>query len=104
MSDGHSTKRKSKKPSGKHPWVPYREYLQTKWWKTKRKQKLRSVNFKCERCGRLATLIHHKHYRSLWMEKNRDLEALCSRCHNAEHECLVQADAHLRSIMNPANP
>ncbi len=95
--------RKAKLAVPKQPRIPYSEYLQSAWWQNKRKEKLKSVNYRCNRCGSQAELqVHHLHYRSLWKEKNNDLEVLCKTCHQVEHECLVQADSHLRSINNPA--
>lgn len=81
-----------------HPYMPYAQYLETKWWKTKRRQKLKSTDGKCQRCGQPATQVHHLHYLSLWCEKNADLESICGPCHEREHECLVQCDRHMRSI------
>lgn len=78
--------------------IPYDEYLRTKWWRKKRKQKMNSVLWKCERCGGHATDVHHLHYRSLWNEGNCDLEALCRNCHHGEHDWRIQCDDHLRSI------
>lgn len=92
-------KRKTPKPSqhhGKH--VPYAVYLQSAWWALKRKQKLKSTRWKCERCLLPAQMVHHKHYRTLWREKNADLESICRACHESHHEALVQADNHLRAI------
>ncbi len=85
----------------KPKFIPYNEYLLSKWWKRKRVQKLKSTEWKCERCGEKATQVHHKHYRSLWKEKNSDLESICAACHQIQHECLVQCDSHLRSINSP---
>lgn len=91
-------KRNNKKSKQKH--IPYNEYLQSKWWRNKRLVKLKATKFKCERCRSEEDLrVHHKHYKSLWKEKNRDLETLCKTCHDSEHECLIQCNDHLRSIM-----
>lgn len=43
--------------------------------------------------------IPYSEYKTLWREKNKDLEALCTTCHHCEHECLVTANSHLASIM-----
>lgn len=93
-----SKRRYRKKQKVKHPRIPYNEYLHTKWWKSKRKQKLKSTNGLCERCGKIATTVHHKHYNSLWCEKNMDLESLCGLCHEGEHEGIIQAKKHMDSI------
>jgi 5-methylcytosine-specific restriction endonuclease McrA len=93
-------KRRNTRPDAPPKGIPYAEYLRSEWWLFKRKQKLGSVQHKCERCGREATQVHHKHYRTLGREKHRDLEAICRSCHSAEHEALIQADQHLRSVNN----
>ena len=64
----------------------YREhYLQSRHWYLMREKKLRAVKGACEDCGRRATEIHHKHYRSLGGERTDDLVALCSSCHRLRH-------------------
>jgi 5-methylcytosine-specific restriction endonuclease McrA len=78
--------------------IPYASYLESEWWKFKRRQKLDSVKGVCERCGRKATQVHHKHYKTLGRENNVDLEAVCGDCHQREHEGLIQARNHLDSI------
>ena len=77
----------------------YKKYLLGSWWKKKRVDKLRSIGWKCERCFATKKLeVHHRHYKTLGREKNRDLEVLCGKCHDIEHEALIQCDSHLRSI------
>ena len=78
--------------------LPYKQYLLSDWWKFKRKQKLKSVRYRCNRCGGKAWQVHHLHYKSLGQEKKSDLEALCGGCHSSEHECLVQCNSHLSAI------
>ena len=85
-------------PSQPKKGISYAEYLESPWWKFKRRQKLDSVKNRCGRCGEKATQVHHKHYRSLGREKHSDLEAICRPCHEREHEGLIQARAHLDSI------
>lgn len=83
----------------KHPWIPYKDYLVSKWWLTKRKQKIKSVGGKCERCGACRGLqVHHLHYKTLWREKNTDLEVLCGACHEKEHEHTIRMKNHIDSI------
>lgn len=78
--------------------IVYGEYLKTNWWKSKRRQKLDSTKHLCERCGGKANQVHHKHYRTLWREKNADLESICGDCHVAEHEGLIQSRNHMEAI------
>lgn len=66
--------------------MPYREYLQTEWWKRIKKAAIRRANFACQRCHKRAPLdVHHKTYDRLGTEHDQDLEALCRDCHNIEH-------------------
>lgn len=51
-----------------------------------------SKSYLCERCGRPATICHHKKYLNRWNIDNPEislnfdnLEALCQECHNQEH-------------------
>lgn len=76
----------------------YRDYLQSAWWKFKRAQKLQSVRWKCERCGKRATQVHHKHYDTLGRERHSHLEAICGPCHEREHESWIAANKHLDAI------
>lgn len=66
-------------------------YNSTAWRKTSRAYLL-SQNYICERCGKPASICHHKH----WLNSQNvsdpavalsfdNLEALCIDCHNAEH-------------------
>lgn len=97
-----SQKKAVSSPSQKKQWIDYPSYLLGNWWKSKRNLKLRSQNYRCEICGKKATQVHHKHYKTLGREKNADLVAICRQCHETHHECLVQCDRHLRSIENQA--
>lgn len=82
-----------------HPWIPYHEYLQSDWWKKRRRAKLRSAGFRCEKCGKGGPLqVHHLTYKTLWRERDRDLQVVCRGCHEGIHEVAIQADRHLRSI------
>ena len=63
----------------------YKRYLKSPWWRKKREEKFKSVAYLCERCGKAATEVHHKHYDSLGAEVLSDLEALCRPCHKKEH-------------------
>lgn len=52
---------------------------------------MRSVGWKCERCKKKATQVHHKRYVDargqsiLNREELTDTEALCRGCHRGEH-------------------
>lgn len=65
----------------------------SKKWQRVRKAYLESKNYICERCGKPATIVHHKTHLTAANVTNgaiaydfENLEALCQDCHNAEHE------------------
>ena len=92
-------RRKQQAFAREHPWIPYGEYLLSNWWKSKRKQKLASIGFRCENCHAVKNLhVHHLHYRTLWREKDSDLQVLCTSCHQGKHELDIQMNRHLRAI------
>lgn len=82
-------------------YANYDEYLKSKWWRQRRKQALDKAKNRCERCGEVPDKplhVHHKSYDRLGREKASDLEVVCYKCHHYEHEGVIQADNHLRSI------
>jgi hypothetical protein len=68
----------------------HRKYLSSAQWKKLKYRKLRSVGWKCERCGykgyKGQLHVHHKTYETKGSEDLNDLEVLCKRCHKAEHK------------------
>lgn len=67
-------------------------FYHSKAWETTRDAYMASVSHICERCGRAAKIVHHKRYldHDSVSDPNvtlsfDNLEALCLRCHNAEH-------------------
>jgi len=72
----------------------YEGYLRSKKWAIKRKLKLLSVDFRCEKCGYSGidetimekTLdVHHLTYDRLGDENLEDLQVLCRDCHERTH-------------------
>jgi 5-methylcytosine-specific restriction endonuclease McrA len=60
-------------------------------WKMTAARYLQEHNYRCERCGSIATQVHHKRYLSTpdgWERRFdfKNLEALCLNCHNEEHK------------------
>lgn len=97
----HKKSRKRNKrlqPSPPPQGISYGEYLLSEWWAFVRRRKLSQTRGRCERCPEKAVLVHHKHYKTLRREQNSDLESLCKQCHDIEHEGIIQAENHLRSI------
>ena len=72
------------------PWAE--SFYKSTAWKRTRFALLVDRNFTCERCGRRASMVHHKRYLT---ENNigdpeitlgfDNLEALCETCHQNEH-------------------
>lgn len=66
-------------------------YSSSKWVKTQAAYMM-SRNYICERCGDMASIVHHKIYITpenitdprITLDWN-NLEALCQDCHNKEH-------------------
>ncbi len=68
--------------------MPYRDYLQTPYWKAVAHQARRRAQFKCGLCGESAPLsVHHRTYENRGSEAEHltDLIALCSGCHETFH-------------------
>ncbi len=64
----------------------YQEYLISSHWKTIRERKLKSSNYRCERCGSPYMLqVHHLTYGNLQSENDKDLKVLCDYCHKTVH-------------------
>lgn len=62
-------------------------------WQKLRLMKLSTCNYLCEKCGQPAQIVHHKtpittdNVNDTSVTLNLDnLEALCSSCHNKEHD------------------
>lgn len=68
----------------------YYKYLKSTAWKTKRTEIFLERNGICERCNKsLLTSqfqVHHKTYKNIFNEQNKDLELLCKPCHEKEHK------------------
>lgn len=67
----------------------YHSYIASSEWEIKSRSLKGDAKWKCERCGRRgsnSTLhVHHKHYRTLYRERRKDLEVLCPNCHRQQH-------------------
>ena len=84
-------------------WTSYKEYLFSKEWQIKRKQKLKQVGNCCQSCDSKNDLqIHHKTYKRIYDEKFKDLIVLCSSCHKKSHKLSIEEkmiDQHLKAIL-----
>ncbi len=81
----------------------YARYLDGKWWKTKRRQKLKSCKHTCQECGAddVPLQVHHLHYLTLGCERDADLQALCRTCHEFKHPDKVDLTDKVRPEVKP---
>lgn len=64
----------------------YLAYMNSPAWRVTRNNKLREVNWRCERCQAKRDIqVHHTSYANFTHESNEDLEVLCANCHRDEH-------------------
>lgn len=84
-------------------WRTYENYLLSKEWQIKRKQKLKQVGNHCQSCGSKNDLqIHHKTYKRIYCERSKDLIVFCSGCHKKSHNISIEnkmMDQHLKTIL-----
>jgi len=68
----------------------YKQFYNSNDWKILKEKKLQDEQYRCERCKKLATEVHHIKYIQVdegWelrLDYN-NLEALCVDCHNFRH-------------------
>jgi len=67
-------------------------FYEGRQWKQCRCAFMKSNNYICDRCGGLATIVHHKTHITVENIHNQDvtlnwnnLQPLCIECHNAVH-------------------
>ena len=75
----------------------YQQYLGSPQWKKIRKRILKRANYKCEICKIMkAYQVHHKHYKNIFNEKDKDLIAICGTCHQDKHKILTDEQIEKR--------
>jgi hypothetical protein len=68
----------------------YKKYINSDYWKVKRKKILERDNFKCRLCKIAeAKDIHHLSYRNLCNESDLELVSLCRQCHSTIHGLII---------------
>ena len=83
-------KKESNKRYNKKRDPKYIRFYNSKEWRTLAERYTQDKGYRCERCGDIATQVHHKKVIQTpegW-EKRLDydnLELLCTRCHNERH-------------------
>jgi 5-methylcytosine-specific restriction endonuclease McrA len=68
--------------------MPYRDYLRTPEWRSRRKWKLQQAGYRCQAtaCGSRTRLqVHHLTYARRGEEALSDLMVLCDDCHRQVH-------------------
>lgn len=77
----------------------YKAYLQSEWWKKRRKKALHRANYQCEECYTEEKLhVHHLSYKNIGNERPEDLQVLCAACHYHKHEAIIEMNKHFNSI------
>jgi hypothetical protein len=72
----------------------YDRYMRSTAWREKRIEALARAGWRCQRCRRLATEVHHVTYARLGHEWPDDLEALCDTCHPVADRERAAADRY----------
>jgi HNH endonuclease len=75
--------------------MPYAEYLETPEWNERRRAAYRRAAYQCQLCG--ATDVElHAHHRAYTRrgrpDEERDLIALCARCHKRAHDFIWKVE------------
>jgi len=66
--------------------LTYHEYLKTEHWQKTRTVALNVGHHECRICARTKQLdVHHRTYKRLGCEDQRDLVVLCHKCHELFH-------------------
>lgn len=84
--------------------MPYAAFLNTKYWRSVRSEKITQAEGKCEYCGcALSLQVHHKTYENHGREHEHldDLVVLCADCHKREHFPIPRDD--IRAAVMAAN-
>lgn len=67
----------------------YHSYIASREWEIKSYYTKQAAGWRCEKCkkpGNKTTLhLHHKHYKTLYKERRKDVEVLCEGCHAKRH-------------------
>lgn len=77
-------------PFRQEEYTDYRSYIKSYDWQVKAESLKRDAKHRCQGCGRRQRdnsnlHVHHKHYKTLYHERRRDVEVLCENCHRQRH-------------------
>lgn len=75
----------------------YQSYLRSELWKSIRSRVLQNAKFRCIRCRKKATQVHHRAYdmATLRGDELSALTAVCDRCHKKAEHTKPERDDHL---------
>jgi len=74
-------------PEPSEQMVKYEDYIVSKEWEAKRKERIKRDHYQCAMCGTAKNLqVHHITYERLGHEELDDLITLCKDCHAKVHE------------------
>jgi 5-methylcytosine-specific restriction endonuclease McrA len=80
-------RQKSTSKIAKPTKVKYHDYIVSPAWFARRRQLFDVRGERCERCGSTRNIqVHHRNYKRVGREQDKDLEVLCRGCHENEHE------------------
>lgn len=68
--------------------MPYKEYLRTDEWQTRREAALNLAEWRCQLCNAAEDAglhVHHRTYERRGQEHPGDLTVLCAECHRRHH-------------------
>jgi len=64
----------------------YQDYLQSDWWKSRRKRAMKKALYACQICKETKDLqVHHNTYERLGDELDSDMIVVCRNCHEMIH-------------------
>ena len=64
----------------------YAEHLRSTYWSELKRKVVKRRGHKCERCNvaELQLDLHHEHYKTFGLERQKDVRLLCRKCHAVE--------------------
>lgn len=84
---------KAKKKRVRHVSPKYLNYINSIAWRLRREDYYTRHERKCADCGETRCIhLHHKTYKRLGREKDKDLKPLCKWCHAKRHPHMLDPD------------
>lgn len=67
-------------------YVPYKVYIKSKAWKSKKQSHFSKYGKECVICGATSVQVHHTNYKNVGNEGAEDLVVLCGKHHSEFHK------------------